>query len=253
MFSKPAFAKKDVLAAIVCCVFLLTGLGTIGSAGRRRAREAVCASNLTRWGRVFFALADDNLARFLDRSDMIVWVDTMWSYYSDEPRLLLCPEATKTWEEGGRNPHMAWGFSVEPGGLKGSYGINLWISDQAGSASVGGCRGTYWRTPYRVGASGCPVLIDSQAGNIQPYPCDLPPVLEQDIWTPGPTNEIRRACVNRHNGVNAVFLDGSVRKVGLKHLWRTRWYPEWDMSYPTPGERGNYAWNEGWMANFKEP
>jgi prepilin-type processing-associated H-X9-DG protein len=81
---------------------------------------------------------------------------------------------------------------------------------------------------------------------MQPYPEDEPLFYEQDLWTPGPYNEMRRGCVSRHNGaVNAVFLDISARKIGLKELWKLKWHREWPEDYPPP------MWPE-WMENFKD-
>jgi len=43
------------------------------------------------------------------------------------------------------------------------------------------------------------------------------------------TGDIKLFCINRHNGhINSLFLDWSVRKIGLKELWTLRWRP----SYP---------------------
>jgi prepilin-type processing-associated H-X9-DG protein len=37
-------------------------------------------------------------------------------------------------------------------------------------------------------------------------------------------NEMRRVCLNRHNGaVNSAFLDWSIRRIGLKELWTLKW------------------------------
>jgi prepilin-type processing-associated H-X9-DG protein len=39
--------------------------------------------------------------------------------------------------------------------------------------------------------------------------------------------------VNRHNEhVNGLFLDWSVRKIGLKELWTLKWFPQFDAAGP---------------------
>lgn len=250
MRSKCCLTKNDVVVALGSGLFLLAALGSIGDGGRRRAKEAVCVSNLRCWGHIFVTFADDHDGYLMGRWDGVYWAETLGSYYENR-RLLLCPEATRTGSEGGRNPFMAWPVSVEPGRPKGSYVINLWIANEnkTGSMHPGGVV-AYWRTPYVAGAASVPVLIDGQMANMQPYAFDRPPEYETDIWTPGPRDEMRRACVSRHNGgVNAVFLDGSVRKVAVKCLWRIHWHRIWEEEL---AQSGFPVWPE-WMANFKNP
>jgi prepilin-type processing-associated H-X9-DG protein len=44
-------------------------------------------------------------------------------------------------------------------------------------------------------------------------------------------NEMRRVCLNRHNGaVNSAFLDWSIRRMGLKELWTLKWNRTFDVS-----------------------
>ncbi|MHC4477076.1 MAG: hypothetical protein ACYTEL_15625 [Planctomycetota bacterium] len=63
----------------------------------------------------------------------------------------------------------------------------------------------------------------------------------------GKLDEMQRFCISRHNGgVNIVFLDWSVRKVGLKYLWRQQWHQTFDLEYPLP------VWPP-WMYKFKNP
>jgi prepilin-type processing-associated H-X9-DG protein len=53
-------------------------------------------------------------------------------------------------------------------------------------------------------------------------------------------------AINRHDGyINGLFMDWSVRKIGLKELWRLKWHRKWD----TNGWSGE--WPE-WMKNFKD-
>ena len=65
---------------------------------------------------------------------------------------------------------------------------------------------------------------------------------------------MRRFCVDRHDGyVNAVFLDNSVRKVGLKQLWTLKWHRRYDTSGPWTKAGGvrNENW-PAWMRRFKD-
>jgi hypothetical protein len=62
------------------------------------------------------------------------------------------------------------------------------------------------------------------------------------------------SCINRHDEhINMIFLDYTVRKVGLKELWELKWHRMWEEKYidascpPT-------AWNDPdhWMFNMKD-
>jgi hypothetical protein len=233
------FTRKDVWVGLGCALFLLAALGAVGSTGRRRAKEAVCVSNLRRWGVILQAVADDNGGNFLHRTEgMRDWVWALRPYYVN-PRIRLCPEATKTYMEGAQNPFLAWEYEYydDTDLLKGSYVINDWISDEPEE---------YWRTPYVREAASVPMFLDGQWREMEPHPSDEPLPYETDMWTAGPMNEMRRACLNRHNGLNGVFMDGAVRKVGLKQLWRLKWHREWPDDSPLP------VWPE-WMENFRDP
>jgi len=60
-------------------------------------------------------------------------------------------------------------------------------------------------------------------------------------------------CINRHSGyVNCLFLDWSVRKVGLKELWTLKWHKDFNTanSWTTAGGVQPEDWPE-WMRKFK--
>ena len=55
--------------------------------------------------------------------------------------------------------------------------------------------------------------------------------------------------INIYGGVNLLFADNSVRKVGLKGLWELDWHRDWNPTNSPPPDYGNWPF---WMANFKE-
>lgn len=62
------------------------------------------------------------------------------------------------------------------------------------------------------------------------------------------------ACINRHNGhVNGLFLDWSVRKVGLKELWTLKWDKQFDTAnkWTKAGGMQTEKWPK-WMRSFKD-
>jgi len=63
-----------------------------------------------------------------------------------------------------------------------------------------------------------------------------------------------RCCINRHEGtVNCLFVDGSVRKVGLKELWTLKWHKSFNTAGPwtKAGGVSPKDWPEGMMP-FKD-
>ncbi len=157
---------------------------------------------------------------------------------------------------------LAWGkliFKIEgkqSPAYYGSYGINSWLSMPQDEGNfivgVGPFEDThadcFWKTVNVNGAGNIPVYPDSWWWCGWVKDIDRPPDFDcQKTEFPcGCKESIRRFCINRHDGfVNAVFLDGSVRKVGLKELWRLKWHP----SYNTNALPA--IWPE-WMRRFKD-
>jgi prepilin-type processing-associated H-X9-DG protein len=62
------------------------------------------------------------------------------------------------------------------------------------------------------------------------------------------------SCINRHSGgVNGLFLDWSVRKVGLKELWTLKWHKQFNTAGPWTKAGGVRPedWPK-WMRHFKD-
>ena len=126
---------------------------------------------------------------------------------------------------------VAWGvyppdhFATRP--VHGSYGINEWVQNTNGEFLRGHTTKDSWRTYVVKGASRAPLLLDAWHVHGTPvHAGEEPP--ESEFWF-DLGNQITRFCVNRHRGtVNGLFLDFSVRKIGLKELWKLKWHRSYD-------------------------
>ena len=100
-----------------------------------------------------------------------------------------------------------------------------------------------------------PVLLDCVYMDAGPHSFDSPPVYEGEI---GPFGDMKFFCIDRHDGgINTLFLDFSVRKVGLKELWTLQWHPGWSarMRSHSPWTKAGGVQPEDWpkwMRGFKD-
>jgi prepilin-type processing-associated H-X9-DG protein len=178
----------------------------------------------------------------------------MKPYYRDT-KICFCPEATKVGLLGAAasattaNPsNAAWGvfpdndIRVAYRGTSGSYGINDWVGNPA-KGFVIGTRSMYWASPTQRGSGGAPLFMDAKWLGGMPMDTNTPPTSSGGTDGGG---HMQRYSIDRHSGnVNAVFVDFSIRKVGLKELWKLKWHQEFNtQGYTDP-------WPE-WMKNFKE-
>jgi len=241
MRSKAGLTNKDAVVLVACAVFLLAGLGAVGSTGRRRAKEAVCLSNLLRWGRIWKSYTDDHYGYFPYRDKVSDWPGTTHPYY-ENPTLLFCPAATRSYTEGGVCPFAAWTvWSWDEVRVDSSYCVNYWVAREDNP---------FWRTPYVADAAEVPLLLDGSWKDAEPLPYDEPPPsrewIQMNCWQPN-QNEMKRVCHYRHESrVNGVFLDFSARKIGLKELWLLKWHRQW------PEGRDHLPVWPQWMENFKD-
>jgi len=70
---------------------------------------------------------------------------------------------------------------------------------------------------------------------------DIPPASE-GMWSGW--SDMGSACIDRHNNgqINVLFLDFSVRNVGLKELWDLKWHKKWQSNT-------SISWPQ-WMENM---
>ena len=238
-----AFTLIELLVVIAIMVLLLAILMPSLQRARKQAKATICLHNLSQWGAIWLMYTDDWNGYFhpgWGGNDPGLpnltghWPTAIRLYYTD-PKIQLCPEAPGP----GKG---AWGPSAF--GEYVSYGLNGWVCNPMPDVkSIFGPTRWNWRTPHVKGANRAPLFLDAKFKHNWPDHREEPPEYE-GVWA----GHMGNFCINRHNGaINGVFLDFTVRKIGLKELWKLKWHREFDTNAgPTEGE-----WPD-WMKNSKE-
>ena len=250
------FTLVELLVVIAIIALLMAILMPALARVRMQAKAVVCTQQLKQWALVFRMYTGENDGYFMcccsggpwgDGGMGYWWIECLRPYYKDDD-LRLCSTATKAYDEGGKVPFGAWVADEQLRDL-GSYGPNGWICNTPQSFDVVHGRPTAWnwRRSDVKGTANIPVFLDALWVDAWPLSVDEPAPYEWWLADIVGVNEMRRFCVNRHNsGVNVLFMDSSVRHVGLKSLWRLKWH----RTYDTNGDLPN--WPE-WMANMPDP
>jgi len=141
-----------------------------------------------------------------------------------------------------------------------SYGTNYWLwwrfwwdPDHPDAY-----RSYCWSTADVKGASNIPVMLDSAMpwawlssfADTSPPECDAIPTatVRKSAGYRNPS------CINRHDGyVNGLFMDWSVRKVGLKELWTLKRHRQFNTRnrWTKAGGVKPEDWPK-WMRRFKD-
>jgi prepilin-type N-terminal cleavage/methylation domain-containing protein/prepilin-type processing-associated H-X9-DG protein len=271
------FTLIELLVVIAIIVLLMAILIPALQRARKQVRDVVCRAQLRQWGTIMAIYTEDGQGRFL-RSR----VDAYWflrgSYlHDDDPNkppvfhrlgtkgVACCPMAVRTsgaepsGSASGFSPFTSWNMKLANGStfeaweitspspsFRGSYGFNngLWSPTPVASS-----RRALINTFFVRGKANIPALLDSTT----PHGCIReffgPPWSEYE-----PRNIWGTFCINRHNGyVNGLFLDWSVRKIGLKELWTLKWDQEFDTTnvWTKAGGVRSEDWPK-WMRKFKD-
>ena len=266
MDKRRGFTLIELLVVIAIIALLMAILMPALERARNAAMAAICKSNLHQWGLIWMLYCDDNDGNFCGESDEVGWARGEWilplrDQWETRSDVLKCPMA--------KGPHPDRASGTDEGGpfytyrMGGggsgdlreecSYGANCWIY-QTDKPIQQRPAEWHWGTIDVTGVSKIPLFLDSmwrgggpfyKGGD--PYSNRIVPPDYNGQWQPYTWNgEMRHFCIDRHNGrINGVFLDWSVRTIGLKGLWKLKWHREFDTS-GWPG-----TWPD-WMKDFSD-
>ena len=280
MFERKGFTLIELLVVIAVITLLMAILLPTFQRVKRQAKAVLCQSNLRQWGTMWAAYTQENDGYFPGgnpgegrnsgphHGPYIWWVREWGSEWNPGgmPGIRCCPMATKPVTEAGLEEFrgnmiggtfLAWGKFPHPeynSDIYGSYGINAWVYQpyRRDDASYS----YYWRNVNVRGASNIPVMLDNHRPWGYRYDFEDPPEFDA---VPIALYRIshdsgRYFCINRHDGgVNGLFMDWSVRKVGLKEIWTLKWHREFNTSniWTKAGGVKPEDWAE-WMRGFKD-
>jgi prepilin-type processing-associated H-X9-DG protein len=266
MRRRKAFALIELFVVIGIIALLMAMLLPALELARNQAYTIQCQANLRQWGYLFETYADESGCTTTRRGlSCYEWIGNVWywkSPYSIWPRpkgnyyknRLLCPVAKKL--ENPKSNHLGMTFCawrLYPYDVYGSYGINEWLLGYPQTLNpITRPPEYFWHSPDVKKPDIVPVLLDCISWSGYPHAADEPPPYEE-AWI-DEKGLMHRFCINRHEGgINSLFLDWSVRKVGLKELWTLKWHKEFNTSGPWTKAGGvqPYDWPE-WMQKFKD-
>ena len=266
MKKRHGFTLIELLVVISIIALLMAVLMPSLNRARKQARKVACLSNLRQWGIAAVAYSEENNGQIKALNDIALWVYSLKPYmgYIDAQTrgkdVSYCPMAAKNRESPdggpgsgyGLGPLSAWGIRPGTGykqGIGGSYAFNAWMYNVTHrDEDEGHLLKKSWRSFDVKGTHQIPLIGGNYGAAALPEAWDDPPEFEVGAEYVG----LGSFAVNRHNGaINMVFVDGSVRSVGLKELWTLLWHSEYQADYATRTSRGPIKWPD-WMKGFRD-
>ena len=273
-----AFTLIELLVVIAIIALLMAILMPALRRVRNQARAVVCHANLKQWGTILTLYTEDNQGRLPKTFGDALWFLRGPFLLEDDPNrpsvftginakgIACCPMAVKPRDDDtpasiGANSSQfriksgstfeAWEITRPLPRFHGSYGFNEWLFDWRFDADTPAPLMLRGLRPgidvFQIrGRSRIPLLLDSTVPGLYSFNEEQPPALNE--------HESTLFRINRHNGhVNGLFLDWSVRKIGLKELWTLKWNMQTNTAGPWTRAGGVQPenWPE-WMRNFKD-
>jgi len=279
MDKRKGFTLIELLVVIAIIAMLMAMLMPALGKVKKQAMNVACQATLRQWGPVFMMYCNDNDGLFSGGTDIAgVFWEHSWVYslkpYFENMDVALCPAAKRTWMDEDSGTFVGWDWRAAKKhlpdpiydyyeGSYGSYGENSWCGAWP---YHGNCPDTTsphicnWLTIRVKGGNRIPMFLDSLFMGGFPSDVAMPAELEGlTFWdgSQGGGGEMDRYCIPRHGrSVNSLFVDLSVREVGLKELWKLKWHREFDTNgmWTLAGGVTSKIWDDAapWMRSFPE-
>jgi prepilin-type N-terminal cleavage/methylation domain-containing protein/prepilin-type processing-associated H-X9-DG protein len=276
------FTLIELLVVISIITLLMAVLLPALQRARRQAQVMVCRTRLRQWGMTLALYAENSQGRFPNSlgGSQGIWLFRGAFIPNDDPNapedsmhgfstrgIICCPAANKPSGSGTFGASFgttqmrgtpgstfgAWEITSPAPAFHGSYGYNAYLFSGLYQFPPLGSPDRFFRDldiSSLKGRTDIPVLLDAASIWGRPYAFEQP--LRRDVGGGG--LGINAFCIDRHNGyVNGLFLDWSVRPVGLKELWTLKWSHDFDRAgrWTTAGGVQPEDWPE-WMRGFKD-
>ncbi|MBN2560318.1 MAG: type II secretion system protein [Phycisphaerae bacterium] len=278
-----AFTLIELLVVISIIVLLMALLFPVLSRARKQARAVVCQSRERNWSIMFAAYQNEHDGRFPDgtystwdegQEDLsyyhVPWACHMEVYSGSDLRdAMLCPSTptavppgtfhTRGKEVAAGTTFVAWRFDCD-GEAKAVMRVSH--ATYAGSYATNNFLCDFWtntRERFQLGKvapADLPTFFDCRVSRtaLNDGCSEEPPPYEDCDFEASVSIYATALAINRHQeGVNTVFLDGAIRKVGVKELWTLKWHHDYDTAGPWTKAGGVLPedW-PAWMHKFKD-
>jgi len=271
MKKRSGFTLIELLVVIAIIALLMGILMPALSKIRQHAKGVMCQTYLRQWGTIFNMYCDGNNRKFPDRSlasGKGRWMYSLRGYIGDSNDLKLCPSVKKSTIAMGLDAGSWWGSTntaweipyYDAGGGRevgtyGSYGINGYCYDNRETMMGFATVEMHWKTPDVGGSAYIPLFMDAMFWTGWPQSINAPRLEPIMVGTHIPDEDgMQRYCLDRHSGrINGLFLDFSVRPIGLKELWTLNWHKGYNRAgtWTTAGGVQTTGWPV-WMQKFKD-